>query len=369
MKSKNLFFFAFILCGPLLFFGQKKPVNMKVKSPERFYSESGIPLRVEEKRDAKGQLTEKTFYRDRSKPKSDTINEKQFYTNGKLSEVLYYTGEGKISFGTKYDSNGKESETTFYEPNGDIHSKSVYTNGADGTSKTARYGKGGVLESVETSDDENRLLQEIRYSNGEMLSKEICQYDGKMAACKKKECMSYNKSNALTRKIVYDHQTKRKEETTYFKSGKIETYNVYEDAYTKHSHPGEMWIYKEDGSYNKQLMQTFKTQRGGSKSVSSEIISFDPGGKITGKLAFTYDAGGNETEMTGHNADGKMYFKSVHKNDDKGNKQESTGYDAAGKIIYTDVYKYDDKGWLTEIERTKPDGAKQLIMKNGQYIK
>ena len=54
MKLKNSFIFTFIFCGPLLFFGQKKPVKMKVRPPEVYYSESGIPLRMEEKKRFQG---------------------------------------------------------------------------------------------------------------------------------------------------------------------------------------------------------------------------------------------------------------------------------------------------------------------------
>ncbi len=349
MKFKTLLFFTVFCVLPALFFGQKKTeaqkksVNIKVKAPEQYYSESGIPLRVEEKRDTKGQLIEKIFYRHRSTPKSDTINEKQLYTNGKISETQYYTGAGKLSFATKYNAEGKEAETTFYEENGEIHDKSVYTNGGNGTSKTARYGKGGILESLNTTDQDGRQLENISYSkDGTIRSKEVCQYDGRMESCKQSECFTYNSKNTLIRKEIYSYITKRKEITSYFSSGKIESFKIYENAYTGNGTVLEVTNYTEDGSYSKQTMQQFK-EKDYVSSKASEINSFDATGKLLSKWVAKYDATGNTLE--------------------------NSVYDAGGKLYYKDTFKNDEKGVAVEIIRNKADGTTEIMMKDGKYIK
>jgi len=373
MKNKRL---VFIL--PLLFYvaflsAQKK--TTKKVAPEQYFSESGIPLRLEEKKDKAGKLTEKIFYRDRGKVKSDTINEKQLFKNGKISEVQFYTGEGKISYLTKYNTAEKASETISYESNGAINERDVYTQGADGTTKTVSYSKDGNIKSSNITDEEGRILLNINFkADGTVSGKEVCKYDGKINGCKKNECLSYNENNILVGKEINDHQANRRETTHYFNSGKIESFKIEEsDTYGVNRHTTEMATYKEDGSCHKQIMQSFKKswgKRGGGKiSVPSEITEYSADGKLTLKLIYKYDDKGNELESTQYDANGKLLSNYVYKNDDNGNKLEETGYDAAGKMFYKDVYKNDSNGNALEIIRNKPDGTTQYIMKDGKYIK
>ena len=238
--------------------------------------------------------------------------------------------------------------------------------------------KGGNLKSSNTTDEEGRTLQDINFNaDGTISSKEVCQYDGKISACKKRECLSYNGNNVLVKKEVFDHQTKRKETTDYFNSGKIKSLKIEEDAYrpvakfayTRYRHVQED-SYKEDGSCHKQILQWFNESGGGSigkplesanystdgklidkwvykyddKGNELESIKYDAGEKLTAKYIYKNDENGNRLEDAGYDADGKMFYKTVYKNDDKGKKLEGPGYDADGKMRYKDVYTYDDKG-------------------------
>jgi len=378
MKHKHLLLFLALFFFSSLLQAQKRPSYPKKPGkkaqPEQYYSESGIPLRLEEKKDKNGQLIEKTFYRARGNVKSDTINEKQLFTNGKLYETQYYTGEGKLSFLSRYDEAGALTETVFYESNGEIHEKIAYTKGVNGITKTVRYQKGDIIRSTEITDGDGRSLQSISFKeDGTISSKTACQYDGPVHACKKRECLSYNGENTLTYKEVFYNETKQREETKYFNSGKIKSYQLYEGAYSANSKMLQWDIYEEDGTYRKQVMQSFKKSK--SKydrgvSAPTEITYFSADGKLQKKYTHAYDDKGNTLETLSYDAGGKLLSttKHVYKYDANEDVLEEAIYDGAGKLFYTEVYTRNEKGWPTEIVRKNADGTTKYIMKDGKRL-
>jgi len=378
MKNKHLLLFLalFIFSSALL--AQKRPSYPKKpgkkSEPEQYYSESGIPLRLEEKKDKNGQVIEKNFYRDRGKVKSDTLNEKQLFNNGKLYEARYYTGEGKLSFVSKFDAEGKQSEIIFYEKTGEVHDRNVYTYGTNGTKKSIRYGKGDVIESSQITDEDGRILNTMEFSaDGTVLRKEVCQYEGKISACKKRECLKYNGDNILIYKEVFNHETKQREETKYFDSGKIKSYQLSEGAYTASSNMLKWDIYEEDGSYRKQLMKSFKKSK--SKydrgvTAPTEVSYYSADGKLQKKYTHAYDDKGNTLETLSYDANGKLLSttKHVYKYDANEDVLEEAIYDGNGKLFYTEVYTRNERGRPTEIVRKNADGTTKDIMKDGKRI-
>lgn len=379
MKNKYLLPLFLSLLLPGFISAQKRPVGTKQNTskkalPEMYYSESGIPLRLEEKKDKNGQVIEKTFYRDRSKVKSDTINEKQLFNNGKLYETQYYTGEGKLSFLSRFDENGKAAETVFYDKSGEIDNKTTYSHGINGTTKEVRYQKGDVIRSTEITDGDGRMLTKMEFSEDGTLSRnQVCQYDGPITACKKRECLSYNSAGILTYKETFDHVTKRREDSRYFESGKMKSYELREGSGLTDKLL-EMDFYEEDGSYRKQMMVTFAKsygkRKGGSISKASEVTSYNAEGKLKSKLTYTYDDKGNETEVMFYDGSGKLISHNKHEYifDAEGEILEDKTATAAGKWVETDTYTRDEKGRAKDMVRKKADGTSKYIIKDGKRV-
>lgn len=353
----------------------KKTTAKKQAPAQNYYSESGIPLRVEEKKDMNGVLTEKIFYRDRGNASSDTINERQLYKNGKLAESQYYTGEGKLSYAVKTSEDGKESESVFYDKDGLVHEKNVTTHGTNGTKKTVSYKKGETIRMTEISDADGRILNRIDYNDEGMITgKEICQYDGPVSACKRSECIKYRGDNSLLYKEVHDREKKRKEITRYYGSGKMQSFQVYASSASSAPEQIVQWdIYEEDGSYRRQMMQSFK-KKSGTRNITvsspTEVSYFTAEGKLKDKLNYTYDANGNELERLSYDANGKLAsaIKHIYRYDENNAVNEDAVYDGTGKLLYTDVHTRNEKGKPIDIIRKKSDGTTEYLMKDGKRI-
>jgi len=257
MKVKYLAFSAFLFLFSDFTFGQIATIGMmsyrddNTKPYFYFPEDVGFRLRMKEIHDKNGLLQEVIFYRDRGKPgkdagyvKSDTIEEKQLYKNGKLYDVIVYYNarnyNGKIQSEEKFDEKGRKTEDIVYGTK--ITYKEAISYGSDGTSKISKY-ENGKIKYTQIINSDGKDLEWVNYdSTGNVRNKSVSKYEDK-----KYENMFYNGEGILVRKTISDHVTKFEETTDYFPSGKIERITVLDDKRNYASSEN----YKEDGSGDK----------------------------------------------------------------------------------------------------------------------
>lgn len=291
---------ALFSLGNLLVAAQKP--SEKKEAPQQYFSESGQPLAVKETRDKNGVLTERAFTRQAD----GGLDNKELYTNGKISETDYFGSDGKMTFKTKFNNKGEAIETIFYESSGEISSRSTHSYDSNGNGKTESFRKDGSKKSSETLDSDMRIVELINYKpDGRTSSTERCKYDGKISECKKTECTRLDGDGKLLSKTAFDHNTRVKEETKYFTSGKPREIQILENAYTTNERIKDWTIYDEDGSYRTQKMERFKLENGVGMSKPVEVNYYSMRGELLRKDAFKYDARGNELERRTYDAQGR----------------------------------------------------------------
>ncbi len=116
----------------------------------------------------------------------------------------------------------------------------------------------------------------------------------------------------------------------------------------------EVFYYGSNGDLSSTSLYIYDNNR------IIEVNSYLIDGSLNGKMIYTYDEKGNNTEKTNYNSDGSLIFKFTYNYNSKKYKTEENRFDSDGKLDNKYTYKYNENGAITEAYQSDYEHVRRI---------